>query len=93
MTKQWEQYTDKIATFYLNALINDDYTGLTDYDVRDFDTWKDFIESQAHNDGWTVGHWTVKVDDNGDDWGKCSVSGDTSMRSTVILMVYKDVDE
>jgi hypothetical protein len=90
MPAQWELYTDKISSYYLSALINGDYTGIPDYERQAFDAWREGVEQQARDDGWTVGHWTSDSDDEGDDWGICSVSNLRAGRVLVTLMVYKD---
>lgn len=90
MPRVWDHYESKIATHYLSALINDDTSGLEDYEVRDFTAWRTATEAQARVDGWIVGHWTTDHDDSNEDWGECAVTHLKAMRATVKLMVYKE---
>jgi hypothetical protein len=90
MPREWDHYESKIATHYLCALINDDTSSMEDYEVRDFNTWKQTMEAQARVDGWTVDHWTTDHEDDIEDWGECAVTHLKAMRATVKLMVYKE---
>ena len=88
MSLQWDHYEYKIAEHYLSALINCDYSGMEDSEEFEFDAWRDTAAQNARDNGFTVGHW-ADVEDSGDDWGVCAVSGLFAMRCTVRLMVYK----
>ncbi len=85
---QWDHYEYKIAKHYLSALINGDETGLEDDKQTQFEQWESQARADATTAGYTIGHWT-DVEDSGEDWGTCAVSGLFAMRCTVRLMVYK----
>ncbi len=63
---QFDHYEYRIAAHYLPALINGDYTGMTDAEEREF---TDFLESIDRR----VTHWDVT--DYGDNFARCEVTG------------------
>ena len=85
---KWDHYDYRIAEHYLSALINGDQSGMTDTESVEFDTWESQARDTAIAAGFTIGHW-ADVEDSGEDWGICKVSGLFAMRCTVRLMVYK----
>ncbi len=85
---QWDHYEYRIGAHYLSALINGDYSGMSDAESAEFDEWLADAKSNAREAGFTIGHW-CDVEDSGEDWGRCYVSGLFDMRVTVRLMVYK----
>jgi hypothetical protein len=88
MARVWDHYEFKISGHYLPALINGDYSGLEDEEIRELHDWMHGARVCAMDSGFTVGHWSH--DECGDDdWGRCEVSGLFAMRETVRLMVYK----
>lgn len=89
MPKIWDTYDYRIAEHYLPALINDDESGMTVDESRDLAEWSAAAYSDARASGWNVGHWST-VDDSGENWGRCAVSGLYAMRCTVQLCVYRE---
>jgi hypothetical protein len=85
---KWDHYEYRIAEHYLSALINGDVSGFEDGEQSQFEQWESQARADAITAGFTVGHWT-DVEDSGDDWGRCDVSGLFAMRCTVRLMVYR----
>ncbi len=85
---QWDHYDYRIGEHYLSALINGDESGMSDAESAKFDAWIETAQSNATESGFTVGHW-CDVENSGEDWGRCEVSGLFDMRVTVRLMVYK----
>lgn len=81
-------YSYRIAERYLSALINGDYSGMSDAECDAFEAWQTAAHDNARSAGFTVGHW-CDVEDSGEDWGRCDVSGLFAMRCTVRLMVHK----
>lgn len=63
---QFDHYEHRIAAHYLPALINGDYTGMTDAEETEFTAW---IESTDRR----ISHWDVT--DHGDNFARCEVSG------------------
>ena len=62
---KFDQYDYRIAAHYLPALINGDYTGMTDAEKQEFTDW---LESTDRR----ITHW-----EDGEDVGfsRCAVSG------------------
>ena len=85
---KWDRYEYKIAEHFLSALINCDETGLEDGEQTQFEQWEEQARADAHNEGWTIGHWS-DVEDSGEDWGRCDITGLFAMRCTVQLVIYK----
>lgn len=84
---KWDHYEYKIAGHFLAAMINGDYSGMTSEECRDYRTFERQAFENARAAGFTVGHWAT-VDDDGEDWGECAITGLHAMRVTVRLMVY-----
>ena len=86
----WDHFEFKVSEHYLYALTYgiDDDEGMSDAEVSQFEQWRIDAEDTATAAGFTVGHWT-DVEDSGEDWGICEVSGLFAMRCTVRLMVHK----
>ena len=85
---QWDHHEYKIAEHFLSALIDGNETGLEDDEQTQFEQWEARARANAIAAGYTIGHWT-DVEDSGEDWGTCAVSGLFAMRCTVRLMIYK----
>lgn len=88
MITEWDHYSYKVAAHFLSAMINGDYSGMTSEECRQYRQFEQEAFANARAAGWTVGHWAT-VDDSGDDWGRCDVTGLQAMREEVRLMVYK----
>jgi hypothetical protein len=75
------EYT--IASHYLSALINDDYSGLNNEETVELN---EFIRREypagAKATSWTIG------DDESESFARCSVSGFMANCSTVVLIIY-----
>lgn len=87
MSKIWDSYTYHIADYFVPALINDDYSGLSDDEVGELESFIDEAFTDAREDGFTVGHWDVQDNEN---YGMCDVCDKLANVATVKLMVYKD---
>ena len=72
----WDCYEYKIAEHYVFPLVCGDYEGMTESEISQFQTWLEFEQ-----DG-IVGHWSIGEHD-GDDFGRCAVSGLFANRATV----------
>ena len=88
--KNWDHFEYRIAEHYLPAMVNGDYSGMTEGEIVDYREFERVAKGAALADGFTVGHW-ADVEGSGDDWGRCDVTGLLAMRCTVRLMVYKKV--
>lgn len=88
--KNWDHFEYRIAEHYLSAMVNGDYSGMTDDEISDYRKFEKEAFETAREGGFTVAHW-APVDDSGEDWGMCDVTGLLAMRCTVRLMVYKEV--
>ena len=78
----WDYYEYRIAGHYLSAMINDDYSGLSDQEEREL---QDFIESLPV----TGGHWAI-VEGGENEFGLCDVSGMRANTETVRLMFKRE---
>lgn len=87
--KHWDHYEYKIAGHYLSAMINNDFSGMTDEETAEYKVFEREAFDNARADGFIIGHWADVVD-SGENWGLCEVSGLHAMRCTVLLMVYKE---
>lgn len=86
--KNWDHFEYRVAEHFLPAMINDDFSGMTEYEISDYRKFEKQAFKTAREDGFTVGHW-ADVAGSGDDWGLCDVTGLFAMRCTVRLMVYR----
>lgn len=91
MVKQWDYFEYKIAEHYLTAMINDDFSDIDYVECKQYHAFEQHAHETATAGGFTVGHWSP-VDDSGEDWGHCDISGLFAMRCTVRLMVYREND-
>lgn len=87
--KQWDYFEYRIAEHYLPAMINADFSGMNDAEYKQHLAFEQQARETAIVGGFTVGHWSP-VDDSGEDWGPCDISGHFAMRCTVRLMVYRE---
>lgn len=67
---KFEAHEYEIGEHLLPALINGDFTGLSDADAREFDVW----ETNARTAAGGIGHWTT-IDGRADAFGRCDVTG------------------
>lgn len=88
---EWDHYEYKLAGHYLSAMVNGDYSGLTSEECAEYRAFERKAFDDARAAGWTPGHW-AHVDDSGEDWGICAVSGLYAMRECVRLMVHKPTE-
>ena len=86
---KWDHYEYKIASHYLPAMINGDYSGMTSEECSDYRAFEQAAYKDAREAGFTVGHWAHE-DGEGGDYGTCAVSNTVADRATVKLMVYKE---
>lgn len=82
---QFDHYEYKIADHYLSALINGDESGLEDDDAEQLNNWIETAENDAKQSGVLHWHW-ADMEDTGEDYGRCAVSGLFAMCCTVRLM-------
>lgn len=74
---KFDYYTHTIASCYLSAIINEDWTGLADDEAADLQAWLDDVPNK-------VEHWGVE-DDSGS-FGRDEVTG--LMADCVIIRSY-----
>ena len=86
--KIWDHYTYHIADHFLPAMINDDYSGLSDDEVGELEAFIDEAFTDAREDDFKASHWTVE--DDSENIGFCDVCDKLANVATVKLMVYKD---
>lgn len=84
----WDHFSYKVAAHFLSAMINGDYSGMTSEECAQYRHFERTAFDNARAAGFIVGHWAT-VDDSGDDWGTCAVTGLLAMREEVHLMVYR----
>lgn len=89
MKKQWDYFEYRIAEHYLSAMVNCDLSGMDGTECEQYNAFDRQARETAIAGGFTVGHWSP-VDDSGDDFGPCDISGHFAMRCTVRLMVYRE---
>ena len=68
---QWDSFDYKVGQHFLPAIINGDYTGLSDDEAEELDRFLDADELKGK-----VGHWAeTNSDDHEGEFGRCDVSG------------------
>ena len=87
--KTWDYFEYRIAEHLLPAMINGDFSGMTEDEISDYREFEQQAFKNACEAGFTVGHW-APLDDSDEDWGMCDGTGLFAMRYTVRLMVYKE---
>lgn len=86
--RTWDHYEFRIGSHFLAAMINADTSGMSDEEAAELDAFENAAFEAARAAGFTVGHW-ADVTEDGEDFGRCDISGMQDMVCLVRLMVFK----
>lgn len=86
-SKVWDHYSYCIGDYFLPYLINGDAGGLSNAEREELEEFEQFAHKLAIEDGFTVGHWDVRDNEN---YGKCEATDKFGNLAKVWLMVYRD---
>ncbi|MNK49861.1 hypothetical protein D3C87_687260 [compost metagenome] len=92
-TLEWDHYEFKVAGFYLAAMINGDYSGMSSDECMAYRTFERNAFAVAKESGLTVGHWSADSDEcDNPGFTTCAVSGLYADCVLVKLMCYRAVE-
>lgn len=85
--RQWDHFEYCVSSFFLSAIMNDDMTGFTNEEEKDYNAFVHEAVENAKKQGFTVRHW---VEDKSVGFCRCEVTGLHSDCVNIKLMVYKE---
>lgn len=85
--RQWDHFESCVSSFFLSAIINDDLSGFTDEEEKEYYEFISAAVENAKEQGFTVGHW---ADNEPAGFCRCEITGLLTDCVVIKLMVYKE---
>lgn len=85
MQRAWDSYTFYVASHFLPALINGDWSGMNTDDEYALNQFNKDVQHLMDRQNVLTWHWSTDADDEGDNFRHCEVTGLKAMCSKLTL--------